>query len=320
MSSMAGGGNDGGGMTAGSGRMTAPSAAGNVWERWQQTGTVVPLAALADVRVVTGPPMIKNENGTLVGYVFVDIDSSQRDLGGWVNDAKQIVAQQLALPPGHRLQWTGQYEFMEELEARLRTVVPLTLILVIGLLYLSMRGWPQTWLVLLTLPFAIAGSIWLLALLDYNLSTAVWVGLIAVAGVAAQTGIVVVVYLDRAYREAMERGRLRAVEDVDAAVVEGASRCLRPMLMTVATTVFGLMPLLWESGVGADLSARTAAPVVGGMWFCMFLTLLVLPAAYAIWRRWQFDHPPVEARTGRGHTSAQGLLSDLAAEGALDDR
>lgn len=269
--------------------MGSATDSGGVWERWRQSGTVVPLAALAEVRVVTGPPMIKNENGTLVGYVFADIDTSQRDLGGWVDDAKRVVSDQLDLPLGLRLQWTGQYEFMAELEARLRVVIPLTLVLVIALLYLSMRGWAQTWLVLLSLPFAIAGSIWLLAALDYNLSTAVWVGLIAVGGVAAQTGIVVVVYLDQAYQEALSAGRLRSGEDIDAAVVEGASKCLRPMLMTVATTVFGLMPLLWEAGVGADLSARTAAPVVGGLWSCMFLTLLVLPAAYAIWRRWQFN-------------------------------
>jgi Cu(I)/Ag(I) efflux system membrane protein CusA/SilA len=239
--------------------------------------------------------MIKNENGTLVGYVFADIDTSQRDLGGWVDDAKRVVAEQLQLPPGLRLQWTGQYEFMAELEARLQIVIPLTLVLVVALLYLSMRGWAQTWLVLLSLPFAIAGSIWLLAVLDYNLSTAVWVGLIAVGGVAAQTGIVVVVYLDQAYEEALAAGRLRSPEDIDTAIVAGASKCLRPMLMTVATTVLGLMPLLWEAGVGADLSARTAAPVVGGLWSCMFLTLLVLPAAYAIWRRWQFERARVAA-------------------------
>ena len=152
-----------------------------------------------------------------------------------------------------------------------------------------MGGWQQTLLVMLSLPFAVAGSIWLLALLDYNLSTAVWVGLIAVGGVAAQTGTVVVVYLDQAYAEAVKQDRLRTAEDIDAAVMAGASRCLRPMLMTVATTVFGLMPLLWESGVGADLSARTAAPVVGGLAFCMFLTLLVIPAAYALWRHSQLQ-------------------------------
>lgn len=289
---------EGGAMraNAANGPSMAPSAdSSEAWEQWRQSGTVVPLAALADVRVVTGPPMIKNENGTLVGYVFADIDTSERDLGGWVDDAKRVVADQLQLPSGLRLQWTGQYEFMAELEARLQVVLPLTLVLVVALLYLSMRGWAQTLLVLLSLPFAIAGSIWLLAVLDYNLSTAVWVGLIAVGGVAAQTGIVVVVYLDQAYQEALAAGRLRACADIDAAIVEGASKCLRPMLMTVATTVFGLMPLLWEAGVGADLSARTAAPVVGGLWSCMFLTLLVLPAAYAIWRRWQFSREPVAA-------------------------
>jgi copper/silver efflux system protein len=270
--------------------MAAPSLPGaDVGERWRQIGITLPLAALAEVRVVSGPPMIKNENGVLVGYVFADIDSSQRDLGGWVDDAKRLVRDRLALPAGFQLQWTGQYEFMADMEARMRVVLPLTLALIVALLYLSLRGWAQTWLVLLSLPFAIAGSIWLLALMQYNLSTAVWVGLIAVGGVAAQTGIVVIVYLDQAFVAAREQGRIRRREDIDSAVIEGAAKCLRPMLMTVATTVLGLMPLLFSSGVGADLSARTAAPVVGGLWSCMFLTLLVLPAAYALWRRWQFE-------------------------------
>jgi Cu(I)/Ag(I) efflux system membrane protein CusA/SilA len=268
------------------GGASGPSSADN-WDRWQQSGSAVPLGALAGVQVVKGPPMIKDENGVLVGYVFADIDGAQRDLGGWVRDAKRLVQARLATPPGYRLQWTGQYEFMAEMQARMRLVLPLTLVLIVALLYLSLRGWPQTWLVLLSLPFAIAGSVWLLALLHYNLSTAVWVGLIAVGGVAAQTGIVVVVYLDQAFGEALMQGRLRTGDDVDSTVVEGAAKCLRPMPATVATTVLGLMPLLFESGVGADLSARTAAPVVGGLWSCMFLTLLVLPAAYAIWRRWQ---------------------------------
>ena len=244
-------------------------------------------AQLADVRVTTGPPMIKDENGVLVGYVFADIDQTQRDLGGWVDDAKAVVASQLALPAGYRLQWTGQYEFLAEMEARLRYVIPLTLVLVVALLYLSMRGWPQTFLVLSSLPFAVAGSVWLLAFMDYNLSTAVWVGLIAVAGVAAETGIVMVVYLDEAFARYMREGRIQKPEDVDAAVVEGAAARVRPLVMTVATTVLGLLPLLWEAGVGADVSARTAAPVVGGLWSCMLLTLLVLPAAYAMWRRHQ---------------------------------
>jgi Cu(I)/Ag(I) efflux system membrane protein CusA/SilA len=291
----------------GGGRSSAPMASGgamsatqqavpmgvasgslDLLEPYRQPGAAVPLGELADVRVVTGPPMIKDENGVLVGYVFADIDPTQRDLGGWVDDAKALVAAQLKLATGYRLQWTGQYEFLAQMEARLRYIIPLTLLLVIALLYLSMRGWPQTLLVLSSLPFAVAGSIWLLAFMHYNLSTAVWVGLIAVAGVAAETGIVMIVYLDEAFERYLREGRIQRPEDVDAAVVEGASARVRPLLMTVATTVLGLLPLLWEAGVGADVSARTAAPVVGGLWSCMFLTLLVLPAAYAMWRR-----PPV---------------------------
>lgn len=256
-------------------------------ERWRQPLATVPLGALAEVNILTGPPMIKDENGVLVGYVFADIDSSKRDLGGWVKDAKAVVAKKLVLPGGSRLEWTGQYEFMAEMEARMRYVLPLTLVLIVVLLYLSMKGWAQTLLVLASLPFAAAGSIWLLAAMGYNFSTAVWVGLIAVAGVAAETGIVMVVYLDEAFERALGEGRIREPKDVDAVIVEGATRNARPLVMTVATTVLGLMPLLFESGVGADVSARTAAPVVGGLWSCMFLTLLVIPAAYSIWRRRQ---------------------------------
>jgi Cu(I)/Ag(I) efflux system membrane protein CusA/SilA len=275
-------------------------------EQWRQPGAAVPLGELAEIRVVTGPPMIKDENGVLVGYVFADIDPTERDLGGWVHDAKAVVASQLKLPAGYRLQWTGQYEFLEQMEARLRYVIPLTLVLVVGLLYLSMRGWPQTWLVLSSLPFAVAGSVWLLDFMDYHLSTAVWVGLIAVAGVAAETGIVMVVYLDEAFNRYTREGRIRRPEDVDAAVVEGASARVRPLVMTVATTVLGLVPLLWESGVGADVSARTAAPVVGGLWSCMLLTLLVLPAAYALWRRHQMRVATAVPST-HGTATAEGV-------------
>jgi Cu(I)/Ag(I) efflux system membrane protein CusA/SilA len=270
----------------------ASQQSADLMDQWRQPGAAVPLGELADIRIVTGPPMIKDENGVLVGYVFADIDPTLRDLGGWVDDAKAMVAAQLQLPSGYRLQWTGQYEFLAEMEARLQYVIPLTLALVVGFLYLSMRGWPQTLLVLSSLPFAVAGSVWLLAFMDYNLSTAVWVGLIAVTGVAAETGIVMVVYLDEAFSRHLREGRIHTPADVDAAVVEGASARVRPLVMTVATTVLGLLPLLWEAGVGADVSARTAAPVVGGLWSGMLLTLLVLPAGYAIWRRHQVAHRP----------------------------
>lgn len=252
-------------------------------------GPFVPLGELADVRVVSGPPMIKDENGVLVGFVFADFDSSQRDIGGWVNDAKRIVSDGMSLPPGYRLQWTGQYEFMQEMEQRLLVMLPITFVLIVLLLYVSLRGWQQTLLVLLSIPFALAGSVWLLAFMDYNLSTSVWVGLIAVGGVAGQTGIVMIVYLDEAYLRYRKEGRLLRAGDVDEAVLEGASSRVRPLVMTVATTVLGLLPLLWEGGVGADLTARTAAPVVGGLLSCMVLTLLVLPAAYTLWRRYQWS-------------------------------
>jgi Cu(I)/Ag(I) efflux system membrane protein CusA/SilA len=311
LGSMGGGGQSG--MPA-SGRTSAALAAppmggfstsADPIEQWRQPGAAVPLGELADIRVTTGPPMIKNENGVLVGYVFADIDPTQRDLGGWVDDAKAIVAAQLSLPAGYRLQWTGQYEFLAEMEARLRYVIPLTLVLVVALLYLAMRGWPQTFLVLSTLPFAVAGSVWLLAFMDYNLSTAVWVGLIAVTAIAAQTGIVMVVYLDEAFARHMREGRIHTPADVDAAVVEGASARVRPLMMTVATTGLGLLPLLWEAGVGADVSARTAAPVVGGLWSCMLLTLLVLPAAYAMWRRHQVRVAEMKCDTARRAASVQ---------------
>ncbi|MEQ1573311.1 MAG: efflux RND transporter permease subunit [Vicinamibacterales bacterium] len=284
-SSAAGGGM--GGMSGGNRRARSTSAAGggmasspsstmspasqdiDFSERWRPPLAAVPLGQLAEVRVTTGPPMIKDENGVLVGYVYADIDPTARDLGGWVEEAKAIVGARLTLPPGYRLQWTGQYEFLAQMEDRLQYVVPLTLLLVIALVYLSLRGWPQTFLVLSSLPFAVAGSVWLLAFMDYNLSTAVWVGLIAVAGVAAETGIVMIVYLDEAFTRYMREGRISSPDDVDAAVIEGAAARVRPLVMTVATTVLGLLPLLWEAGVGADVSARTAAPVVGGLGSCM---------------------------------------------------
>jgi Cu(I)/Ag(I) efflux system membrane protein CusA/SilA len=269
------------------GARSSGAADGYDTARWQQTGSAIPLGQVADVRIVNGPPMIKDENGALVGYVFVDIDGAERDLGGWVEDAKSLVADRFELPAGFRIQWTGQYEFMEDMQARMRIALPVTALLIVALLYLSLRGWMQTARVLLSVPCALAGSIWLLALLDYNSSTAVWVGVIAVGGVAAQTGIVGVVFLDQAFKEWRTKGRLHSIDDVDRAVLEGAAKCLRPILMTVATTVLGLMPLLFESGVGADLSARTAAPVVGGMTLCLFSTLLLLPAVYSIWRRHQ---------------------------------
>ena len=256
-------------------------------ERYRQSGAAVPLGALADISVVTGPPMIKDENGVLVGYVFADIDLSARDLGGWVNDAKQVVADNLSLPAGYRLTWTGQYEFMEEMLARMAWVVPLVLLLVIVLLRLAMRGWAQTAFVLTSLPFAAIGSVWLLYTQGYNVSTAVWVGLIAVLGTAVETGILMLEFLDSSLARRQREKPALTPADIDEAVVDGAAGRVRPILMSVASTVLGLLPLMWEAGPGADVSARIAAPVIGGLGTCFVLTLLVLPAVYALWRHRQ---------------------------------
>lgn len=210
-----------------SGGMSGGEASDTWADRWRQPGAAVPLGTLADVRIVTGPPMIKNENGVLVGYVFADVDGSQRDLGGWVSDARRLVEAEVSLPAGYRLQWTGQYEFMADMQARLLVIVPLTLAIIVMLLFLALRSWGQTALVLASIPLAVVGGIWLMASLHYNLSTAVWVGLIALGGVSAQTAIVVVVYLEQAFREAQSEGRLSLPGGLEAAVVEGATRGVR---------------------------------------------------------------------------------------------
>jgi Cu(I)/Ag(I) efflux system membrane protein CusA/SilA len=258
-------------------------------ERFRTPSAAVPLGELADIRVTSGPPMIRDEDGVLVGYVYADIDLSQRDLGGWVDEAKALVEERFDLPPGYRLVWTGQYEHMEIMLDRMSWVVPISLLLVLALLRFAMRGWGQTWLVMTSLPFGLVGSVWLLHFQHYNVSTAVWVGLIAVFGIAQETGILMVEFLDESVlRRARERGAALVAADVDDAIVEGASRRLRPLAMSVSSTALGLLPLLWESGPGADVSARIAAPVIGGVLSCLVLTLLVLPAAYAIWRRRHF--------------------------------
>jgi Cu(I)/Ag(I) efflux system membrane protein CusA/SilA len=218
--------------------------------------------------------------------VFADVDSSKTDLGSYVRDAKQRVGEQLQLPPGYQIVWTGQYEFMAETEQRLKTVLPLTLALIVVLLYLSLRGWQQTAIVLFSIPFTLAGCVWLLWALDYNFSTAVWVGIIAVGGLAAELGTVMVIYVDEAFHRHERAGNITPAE-IDAAVVEGAAQRVRPKLMTVAAAVLALAPLLWSQGVGADVTARTAAPLIGGLAASTFVTLFVTPSLYAIWRHWQ---------------------------------
>jgi Cu(I)/Ag(I) efflux system membrane protein CusA/SilA len=252
----------------------------------------VPLGHVADVRIATGPPMVRDENGLLVGYVYVDVDLAQRDVGGYVNDAKAAVraAQEdgtLAMPQGYVLEWTGQYELLEATRDRMKLVIPLTLALVVLLLWLHFKNFTEVLIVLLSIPFALVGSIWLLWLLDYHLSTAVWVGIIALVGLAAQTGIVMIVYIDHAYERRKAAGKIRDLSDIIWAHMEGTVLRVRPKLMTVATMLAGLIPLLWATGSGADVMKRIAAPMVGGLVTSAFLTLEVIPVVYTYWRQEQ---------------------------------
>jgi Cu(I)/Ag(I) efflux system membrane protein CusA/SilA len=249
----------------------------------------VPLGQVAEIKVVGGPPMVRDEAGLLVGYVYVDIDQKQRDIGGYVNDAKRVVAKaiesgELALPAGYYLKWTGQYEQLAQMLARMKIVVPVTLLIVVLLLFLQFRNFVEVLIILLSIPFALIGSVWLMWLLDYRLSTAVWVGIIALVGLAAQTGIVMIVYIDHAYQRRKAAGMINNLDDIVAAHMEGTVQRVRPKLMTVSTMLIGLTPLLWATSSGADVMKRIAAPMVGGLITSAFLTLEIIPVVVTYWR------------------------------------
>ncbi len=257
-----------------------------------QSQRFIPLGQVADIKIVGGPPMVRDEDGLLVGYVYVDIDQNQRDIGGYVNEAKEVVRKaseraELQLPAGYFLKWTGQYEQLEEMVNRMKILIPVTVMIIVVLLFLYFRNFAEVLIVLLSIPFALVGTIWLLWLLDYRLSTAVWIGVIALAGLAAQTGIVMIVYIDHALEERRRAGKLRNLSDVIAAHMEGTVQRVRPKLMTVGTMLFGLIPLLWASGSGADVMKRIAAPMVGGLVTSAFLTLEIIPVISTYWRQEQ---------------------------------
>ncbi|MFT3921859.1 MAG: efflux RND transporter permease subunit [Myxococcales bacterium] len=254
--------------------------------------TYIPLGELASIRIVGGPPMVRDEDGMLVGYVYVDIDQVARDIGGYVDDAKRVVQEaiaqgELVLPPGYSLRWTGQYELLQETAARMKVVIPVTLMIVVLLLFLHFKNLIEVLIVLLSIPFALVGSVWLLWLLDYRVSTAVWVGIIALVGLAAQTGIVMIVYIDHAYERRKRAGKIRDLNDIIWAHMEGTVLRVRPKLMTVSTMLIGLVPLLWASGSGSDVMKRIAAPMVGGLLTSAFLTLEIIPVIYTYWRQEQ---------------------------------
>jgi Cu(I)/Ag(I) efflux system membrane protein CusA/SilA len=242
----------------------------------------IPLAEIAALKLASGPSMLRNENGMLNGYVYVDVTG--RDVGSYVAEAKRVVAEQVALPPGYTLAWSGQYEAMERVRERLKVVLPLTLFLIFLLLYLNTKSTAKTVLILMAVPFSAVGAIWLLYLLGYNMSIGVWVGLIALMGVDAETGVFMLLYLDLAYNERRLAGRMHTLSDLREAIVEGAVKRIRPKFMTVATMFVGLAPIMWSAGAGADVMKRIAAPMIGGIFTSFLLELVVYPALYEVWK------------------------------------
>jgi len=246
------------------------------------TGAQVPIHQVADLSFVTGPPMVRSENGKLLGFVFVDTD---RPIAEYVEDAKRAVADEVELPEGVWLGWAGQFKYLERAKEKLTLVVPVTLFLVVMLLYWNTRSWAETAIVMLAVPFSLIGAVWLLFLLDYNMSVAVWVGIIALAGLDAETGVVMLLYLTLAHEKWRKEGKLGGPGDLTEAIVDGAARRIRPKLMTVMTTTIALLPILWSTGTGADVMKRIAAPMVGGLVTSFVLELTIYPAIFSAWKQ-----------------------------------
>jgi Cu(I)/Ag(I) efflux system membrane protein CusA/SilA len=245
-------------------------------------GSQVPLSQLADLKMTTGPSMIRNENGLLAGYVYVDM--AGRDIGGYVDEAKAVVAAKVPLPPGYSLEWSGQYENMIRVRERLKLVVPITILTIFLLLYMNTRSGVKAGIVMLAVPFSVVGAVWLMWALDYNVSIAAWVGMIALMGLDAETGVFMLLFLDLSYEDAKAKGLLRSRAELHEAIVHGAVKRVRPKMMTVVAAMMGLMPIMWSSGAGADVMKRVAAPMVGGLGTSFLMELLVYPAIYLLWK------------------------------------
>ena len=247
------------------------------------SGVPVALGDVVELKIADGPDMIRSENARLSGWIFVDF--RDRDIGSYVAEAQRRVTEQVKLPPGYGLIWSGQYEYLQRALARLKLVIPFTLAIILFLLYLNFRNAMEVAIIVMTLPLALAGGLWLLWALGYNLSIAVAVGFIALGGVAAEIGVVMLTYLDQALKRRIElrRGRLSGA-DIREAVIEGALMRIRPIMMTNAAIIAGLLPILWSSGAGSEAMQRIAAPMVGGMVTVAVLTLAVIPAAYLLWK------------------------------------
>lgn len=254
------------------------------------SGAQVPLGQLADISFTTGPPMIRSEDARLVGYVFVD--PGDRPIADYVAEGREVVAENVELPAGVRLEWAGQFTYFERAKAKLKVVLPVTLLIIVLLLYLNTRSPVEVAIILLAIPFSLVGAIWLLWLLGYNMSVAVWVGLIALAGIDAEAGVVMLLYLRLAYERRRRKEGLRSFSDLQETIAEGAGQRIRPMFMTLAVLLIGLLPLMWSSGTGADVMKRIAAPMVGGIVTSFLLVMLVYPAIYAVWKRREVERTP----------------------------
>jgi copper/silver efflux system protein len=260
------------------------------------SGGTVPLGEVASVKLARGPTTIRTENGQLAVYVFVDIRG--RDLGGYVAEAQKAVASSVQFPPGYYATWSGQFEYLQRAEARLKVVVPLTLLIIFLLLYLNFRRVTETLIVMLSLPFALVGGLWLLWWLGFNLSVAVAVGFIALAGVAAQTGVVMLIYLDHALAEVKARreasGQPFTRADLREAIMLGAVERVRPKMMTVAAIMGGLLPIMWSTGTGSEVMQRIAVPMIGGMVSSTMLTLVVIPVIYSLIKGWSLPQTAMD--------------------------
>jgi Cu(I)/Ag(I) efflux system membrane protein CusA/SilA len=247
-------------------------------------GGTVPLGQVAKVSLSQGPASIRTENAQLAAYIFIDLHN--RDLGGYVADAQKAVAAQVKFPPGYYVTWSGQFEYLERAKARLQVVVPVTVLVIFLLLYLNFRRVAETLIVMLSVPFALVGGFWLMWWFGFHLSVAVAVGFIALAGVAAETGVVMLIYLDGALTELQARrsteGRPFSPDDLDTAIMSGAVERVRPKMMTVCAIMAGLLPIMWSHGAGAEVMQRIALPMIGGMVSSTLLTLIVIPAIYAV--------------------------------------
>ncbi len=252
-------------------------------------GSSVPLAHLADIEIVSGPSMLRNENGFITGYVYVDI--AGRDIGSYVAEAKKEVAKKLSVPTGYVLQWSGQYENMLRVRQLLQVIVPITLVLIFVLLYMNTKSAFKSMVVMLAVPFSAIGAIWLFYFLDYNVSIAAWVGMIALLGLDAETGVFMLLFLDLSYDSAKKAGMLKNIGELDEAIVHGAVKRVRPKMMTVAAAFMGLLPIMWSTATGTDVMKRIAAPMIGGLITSFLLELIVYPAIYKLWKKRRLFEP-----------------------------